>query len=419
MDYYIRNSKNGALNFDMAAGAASKTLAGKDRYDTAVEIAKETVGTEKAPAIVLGRGDVPADALAGTVLAHKHSAPVLLTRNDSLPSSVENFLEQQTVKGATVYLLGGTSAISENVEEELSQKGFQTKRLAGKTRSETSLLIAKEIGQMQTVLFATGNDNSSDALSASAYAAAHQLPIIIHMGAKSPEATLSFLENQSTEKAILIGGTTAVPEAVETALFDRGILSNRISGKDRVETSLEINRLLPMNGKNLVVGNAHSFVDALAGSVLAAKTNSPILMLHPDPARLPAEHMEHISKLTKDQAYYLGGESVIPSALKTASNEYIGSSLKKHQAIITYKAGSSPNMTAFRTLMGGANLKSVDFDIVDAVDRFVMDGSGFGHGIGMSQWGSYNRSKAGHSAEQILNFYYQNVSIEHTSQFVK
>ena len=419
MDYYIRHRENDALNFDMAAGAASKTLAGENRYDTAVEIAKETVGTEKAPAIVLGRGDVPADALAGTVLAHKQSAPVLLTRNDSLPASVENFLEQQTVKGATVYLLGGTSAISENVEQTLMQKGFQTKRLAGKNRSETSLLIAEEIGQMQTVLFATGNNNSSDALSASAYAAAHQLPIIIHMGDKSPESTLSFLENHSTEKAILIGGTTVVPEAVESALFERGIISNRISGKDRVATSLEINRLLPMNGKNLVVGNAHSFVDALAGSVLAAKTNSPILMLHPDPDRLPAEHMEQISKLTKDQAYYLGGESVIPSALKTASNEYIGSSLKKHQAIITYKAGNSPNITAFRILMGAANLKSVDFDVVDSADRFVMDGSGFGHGIGMSQWGSYYRSKAGHSAEQILNFYYQNVSIEHTSQFVK
>ncbi|MFP3422233.1 hypothetical protein R0K19_22965, partial [Bacillus sp. SIMBA_161] len=78
-----------------------------------------------------------------------------------------------------------------------------------------------------------------------------------------------------------------------------------------------------------------------------------------------------------------------------------------------------PNITAFRTLMGAANLKSVDFDVVDSADRFVMDGSGFGHGIGMSQWGSYYRSKAGHSAEQILKFYYQNVSIEHTSQFVK
>lgn len=403
----------------MAAGAASKTLAGKSRYDTAIEIAKELVGAEKAPAIVLGRGDIPADALAGTVLAHKYGAPILLTKSDALPSSVEEFLEKQTVQGATIYLLGGKLAISENVEEALIEKGFNIKRLAGKSRSDTSLLIAQEIGQTHTVLMATGNDNSSDALSASAYAAVHQLPILIHTGKKLSDNTAAFMEQGGTEKALIIGGNEAIPENTADALNALNIHSDRISGKTRVDTSLEINRLLPMNGKNLVVGNAHSFVDALAGSVLAAKTSSPILMLHPDPTRLPAEHMEQISQLTKDQAYYLGGESVIPSALKTASNEYIGSSLKKHQAVVTYKTGEKVSMTTFRTLMGAANLKSVDFDIVDAPDRFVMDGSGFGHGIGMSQWGSYYRSKAGHSAEQILNFYYQNVSIEHTSQFVK
>lgn len=419
MSYYVRNSKNGALSFDMAAGAASKTLSGKSRYETAVEIAKETLGTQKAPAIVLGRGDVPADALAGTVLAHKYGAPVLLTRSESLPAVVNQFLDEQTVQGATVYLLGGTLAISEEVEAALTKKGFNTKRLAGKTRSETSLLIAKEIGQMKTVMFATGKDDSSDALSASAYAAAHQLPIIIHMGAKSPDSTLAFLEEHKTEKATIIGGTSAVPEAVATTLSERGIQSDRISGQDRVATSIEINRLLPMNGKNLVVGNAYSFVDALAGSVLAAKTNSPILLLHPDPKRLPTSHMEQISKLTKDQAYYLGGEMVIPTALKTASNEYVGSSLKKHNVSVTYRAGSTPSMTTFRTLLGGANLKSVDFDVVDSADRFVFDGSGFGHGIGMSQWGSYRRAQAGQSAEQILNFYYQGVSIENTSKFVK
>gem|GEM_PF-2571878 len=419
MDYYVRNSKNGALSFDMEAGAASKTLVGKDRYETAVEIAKETIGEEKAPAIVLGRGDIPADALSGTVLAHKHGAPVLLTRSQSLPPVVEQFLDNQTKPGAMIYLLGGKSAVSEEIETALIGKGFNTKRLSGKNRSETSLAVAKEVGQMQTVLFATGNDDSSDALSASAYAAKHQLPIIIHRGAKSPESTLAFLEEHNTEKAILIGGTGAVPEAVASALAERGIQSDRISGKDRVATSVEINRLLPMNGTNIVIGNAYSYVDALAGSVLAAKTNSPILMVHPDPERLPVAYMEQIGRVTKDQAYYLGGEMLIPAALKTASNQYIGSALKKHHASVTYKAGTTPNITAFRTLIGGANLKSLDFEVAETADRFVLDGSGFGHGIGMSQWGSYRRSQAGESADQILKFYYQGVSIENTTKFVK
>ncbi|WP_228387218.1 SpoIID/LytB domain-containing protein, partial [Ornithinicoccus halotolerans] len=41
---------------------------------------------------------------------------------------------------------------------------------------------------------------------------------------------------------------------------------------------------------------------------------------------------------------------------------------------------------------------------------FTLDGRGYGHGIGMSQYGAHGRGKAGHTYPQILSFYYPGAS---------
>ncbi|HEY8108792.1 MAG TPA: SpoIID/LytB domain-containing protein [Patescibacteria group bacterium] len=44
-------------------------------------------------------------------------------------------------------------------------------------------------------------------------------------------------------------------------------------------------------------------------------------------------------------------------------------------------------------------------------NNFVFNGKGFGHGIGMSQWGAYRRALSGQSYAQILQFYYTGASV--------
>ena len=41
----------------------------------------------------------------------------------------------------------------------------------------------------------------------------------------------------------------------------------------------------------------------------------------------------------------------------------------------------------------------------------TFEGGGWGHGVGMSQYGAYGRALAGHSAQEILNFYYPNTQL--------
>ena len=44
-------------------------------------------------------------------------------------------------------------------------------------------------------------------------------------------------------------------------------------------------------------------------------------------------------------------------------------------------------------------------------DTFTLNGSGSGHNLGMSQWGAYAMSQRGYSYDQILHFYYTDVTL--------
>ncbi|WP_353931059.1 SpoIID/LytB domain-containing protein [Okeanomitos corallinicola TIOX110] len=57
-------------------------------------------------------------------------------------------------------------------------------------------------------------------------------------------------------------------------------------------------------------------------------------------------------------------------------------------------------------------LKSTRFTLnKDGNGNFVLQGLGFGHGLGMSQWGAYNLAKQGANHLQILGHYYQGVAL--------
>ena len=47
----------------------------------------------------------------------------------------------------------------------------------------------------------------------------------------------------------------------------------------------------------------------------------------------------------------------------------------------------------------------------DANGSFILQGLGFGHGLGMSQWGAYELAKRGANHLQILGYYYQGVAL--------
>lgn len=57
------------------------------------------------------------------------------------------------------------------------------------------------------------------------------------------------------------------------------------------------------------------------------------------------------------------------------------------------------------------NLPSTLFSITANSGSFVVSGRGFGHGVGMSQWGALTLAESGYSYSQILGYYYQNTTL--------
>jgi len=67
--------------------------------------------------------------------------------------------------------------------------------------------------------------------------------------------------------------------------------------------------------------------------------------------------------------------------------------------------------TRLRELMGFSDVKSTRFEILVSEDKVTFKGRGFGHGVGMCQWGSKYLAEAGKSYKQILIHYFQGTQV--------
>lgn len=59
------------------------------------------------------------------------------------------------------------------------------------------------------------------------------------------------------------------------------------------------------------------------------------------------------------------------------------------------------------------DLQSSDFTIKQNNDHFIFKTKGYGHGIGMSQYGANGMAKEGKSYEEIVKYFYQDIEINH------
>src|SRR5438552_12138876 len=126
-----------------ASSVTTRRLGGTDRYDTARVVAGATFGTSGYA--VLATGERFPDALAGSYVAGgAPTGPILLTQRDALPSSTASSLSSLGVK--TILILGGTAAVSSTVEQDLHNRGYTTRPVAGATPHDTAEAVAELFG---------------------------------------------------------------------------------------------------------------------------------------------------------------------------------------------------------------------------------------------------------------------------------
>ena len=287
----------------------SSRLFGANRTETAIAVSQKG-WPDGANAVILTRNDNYPDALTGTPLAKKLDAPILFTNSTKLTPATET--EIARLKPRTVIILGGTGAVAEGIENYLRIKYKMVRRLGGKDRFETGQLIAQDLGYKGKAVITTGMD-FHDALIAAPMAAYNNMPILLTTAKAVPQFTKDALTFVNPTEITVVGNTTSVPETVFAELNN----ATRISGKDIYETSVLVAEHFKANANQIFLATGKDFPDALSGSGLAAKYNSPILFVG-DP--LSSHVWKYLSRRTvlNPTIHLLGGEAAISPEIKEA-----------------------------------------------------------------------------------------------------
>ena len=249
-------------------------IAGADRIGTSLMLAdqlKEVLGVPKFDAVVVASALNFPDALTGSYLAAVKKAPILLTY-DAAHAKVTEYIVNNLKPGGSVYVLGGESAVSAGFMNGLAAKGILANRVAGSDRFGTNLAIMKEAGvsASQPILIATAL-NFADSLSASAAG----LPMVLVYGSLRADQK-EFLAATS-KNFIIIGGTSAVSEALEAELEAIGSVE-RLAGSGRYQTSVMVAQKFVTNPDDVVLAYARNFPDGLCGGPLAYALGAPLIL---------------------------------------------------------------------------------------------------------------------------------------------
>jgi putative cell wall-binding protein len=310
--------------------ASVQRVAGAGRVETAIAAAAFSGG--KADAVVLARSDNFADSLAAAPLASDKSGPLLLTSPGALQSQVVDAIRDVLKPGGTVYLLGGTAALSASVESSVrATAGVGTvTRVQGGNRYETAVAVARLLPAATDVALVTGG-NFPDGLAAGALMGVvdsstnHSLGVVLLTnGATMPQATLDYVNAtgfSSKGTVLAVGG-----QAVQASAAVAG--ATPVAGNSRYDTAAAVAKLFSSkqfftDATQLVgVATGENWPDALAGSALLAYGGGPLVLTRG--TSLPDASADALRTLQADarsaggsvaQALVFGGSDVVSDAV--------------------------------------------------------------------------------------------------------
>ena len=274
-----------------AAAPPIVRLSGDDRIETALAISGEVF--DAADTVVLARADSYPDALAGGPLAAALDAPILLTGRDGLDARVA--AEVSRLGAQTAYLLGGTGALGEAVAQQVVAQTSVTSvvRLAGDDRFETAARIADVLDDLvpgsPTGVFVTEGIDADptrgwpDALAAGPWAAGAGEPILLTDTDVLPGPTRDAIVASGSAQATIVGGTSSVGQAVESAVA--GALAGegrvvRVAGESRWATAAAAaSQSTPDGTFDVWIATGRDFPDALAAGPAVAITGGVLLLI--------------------------------------------------------------------------------------------------------------------------------------------
>lgn len=277
-------------------------VSGADRVGTSVAASQTAFpAANTAQAVVLARSDGFADALAGTPLAVGKHGPLLLTGSGALSTATRAEILRVLAPGGTVYLLGGTSALSPAVASAVTALGHPVVRVSGTDRFATAVQVAGQLGN-PTIAFEADGTTFADALSAGAAAAASGGAILLTAGPSQSSATAAYLAAHPGATRYAIGGPAAAADHGATPYV----------GSDRFATSVLVAQAFFTAPQSIGFASGITFPDALSGGSVTAMNHGPVLLV-PTVGPLPASLSTYLAtaKESAAAAWLFGGTSSV------------------------------------------------------------------------------------------------------------
>ncbi len=344
----------------------ARRIDGADRFATAVAISQhmwpfadapfdEFIAATEADSLsatgcILTTARGFADALAagswaGMSPLTSEKIPILLTEPTGLPAVTAAEIKRlastrrETGLPFTVYIAGGTGAVSEAVAAQVRALTYddgwtrpvsEVVRVGGSTRFQTAVEIArKEVsssaGTSDTV-FIINAFSFPDALAAAPVAARAQAPILLTGKGTLDGSTEAFLSAHPVfTKAVIVGGSSVVATSVFDALASAplSLEVTRVSGPTRYDTALAVAKsgvlhydVIPLSE---VVVTGQNFPDGLSATGLTAFDRGCVLLTPPN--RLASQVASFYAMFpTEWPSYIVGGTTAISPSVETSFN---------------------------------------------------------------------------------------------------
>jgi len=134
-----------------------------------------------------------------------------------------------------------------------------------------------------------------------------------------------------------------------------------------------------------------------------------------------------MDKYCKNSPYFKWHYSISSSEMAKKFSAY-GEKIGKIYSINTTSFSDSPRVqymilndetgihmikaTSIRKIIGYRKIRSTWFKVTMKQNFVIFDGRGYGHGVGLCQWGSKGMAEAGYNYKSILKFYYPDSTLK-------
>lgn len=245
-----------------------------------------------------------ADTLMAQPLAGSLGAPLLLSSHSQLTTESRTELNRRGTTVWRVLVVGGPSAVSDNVIRGLRGRGLAVGRVGGDATDVTGAAVIDRMRALQPVrdVAVTSGPGLGVGSAYSGTGAALRRPVVLATAQGIPPRVVAALRRAGVSRAHLLGDTSHVTTAVRTHARSLGLSVVRYSARDGAPVAALVaqSHASAIGGAKVVI--APGGASGLQRRVIAGGLEQPVLVVGPTLPRVTAAALQQTPRWTSVRA---------------------------------------------------------------------------------------------------------------------